>query len=41
MTGLDEFTFIGDSMDSLVAALNDNTNAIIGKTGEELSNKAA
>jgi seryl-tRNA synthetase len=34
-TGLDEFTFVGDSMTVLVEALNNNTEAILGQKAEE------
>jgi hypothetical protein len=27
MTGIDEFVYVGDSMESLIDALNDNTQA--------------
>ena len=40
MTGIDEFVYIGDSMQGLIAALNQNTAALLGKTGEQLKNAA-
>lgn len=41
MTGIDEFVYVGDSMQGLVTALNQNTAALLGKTGEQLKSAAA
>ncbi len=38
-TGEDEWTYVGDSMQTLVSALEDNTAAILGKNVEEISEK--
>jgi phosphoglycolate phosphatase-like HAD superfamily hydrolase len=32
--GIDEFVYIGDSINDLITALAANTNAILGKTGD-------
>ena len=39
-TGLDEFVYVGDSMQSLIEALNQNTAALIGDYGEQVRNNA-
>ena len=36
MTGIDEYVYVGDSMNNLINALNQNTAALLGKTGEQI-----
>ena len=40
MTGIDEFVYVGDSMGSLIEALNSNTAALLGKYGEQVTHDA-
>ena len=40
-TGLDEFVYVGDSMQSLIEALNQNTAALLGDYGEQVRANAA
>ena len=40
-TGLDEFVYVGDSMQSLIEALNQNTAALLGDYGEQVRGNAA
>lgn len=40
-TGLDEFVYVGDSMQSLIEALNQNTAALFGDYGEQVRGNAA
>ena len=39
-TDIDEFTYVGDSMVDLIAALNDNTAALLGEYGYSVTDKA-
>jgi hypothetical protein len=34
MTGIDEFTYVGDSISNLILALNNNTSALLGQYGD-------
>lgn len=40
-TGLDEFAYVGDSMQSLIEALNQNTAALLGDYGKQVRGNAA
>ena len=40
MTGIDEFTYVGDSISSLISALNDNTSALLGQYGDQVKYNA-
>jgi hypothetical protein len=39
-TGIDEFVYIGDSIDGLVTALNNNTAALLAEYGEQVKYNA-
>jgi hypothetical protein len=40
MTGIDEFTYIGETNEDLTAALKENTTALLRETGKQLKKKA-